>query len=132
MSTKTHTTLALALTVQLVAIAVLAGFGPVFPSGVDAAAGWRFLGGHALELAHALLGVLVLVQALILIVAARAKLVPALILTGVVVAVASGAAFVSSRQPESALWLMTTGWLVSLSAAVVELVRQRRQLKAGS
>jgi hypothetical protein len=132
MTAKVQRTLAPALIVELVAVAVLAGLGPSFPSGVDTHAGWSFLSRHAFELAHALLGALVLVQALALTVAARAKLVPTVILTGVVLAVASGAAYVSTRQPDAALVLMTVGWLVSLAAAIVEVVRQRRRLKAGS
>jgi hypothetical protein len=123
---------ALALVVELVAVAVLAGLGPEFPAGVGASAGWSFLSTHVFELTHALLGLLVLAQAVILTAVAQAKLVPAVILTGVVVAVASGAGYVSSGQPETALSLMTVGWLVSLTGAIVEAVRGRRRVRAGT
>lgn len=127
MTGKARTTWTVALLLELVAVAVLAGLGPAFPSRVDAHAGWSFLGTHAFELTHALLGVVVLAQALWLTAVADAKAVPGVILLGVVVAVASGGAYVSSRQPGVALGLMTLGWLVALAAAIVELVMQRRR-----
>ena len=111
---------------ELVAVATLAGFGPEFPRDVSSGSAWRFLGQHALEAAHAGLGVLVLLQALVLLIAHRSwgSLV---IAAGVATATASGTAYVSAGQTDASLTAMTIGWLVALVAAVVGLVRGRRQ-----
>ena len=119
MRSGTQRRLLVALVVELVLVALLAGFGPDFPRDVTAGSAWRFLGVHPLELAHAVLGVLVLVHAAALVVTAQARSIPLIVVSGVV--------FVSRGQPEAALTVMTAGWLTALAAAVAELVRQRRR-----
>ena len=127
MRSGTQRRLLVALVVELVLVALLAGFGPDFPRDVTAGSAWRFLGVHPLELAHAVLGVLVLVHAAALVVTARARSIPLIVVSGVVTAAASGVVFVSRGQPEAALTVMTAGWLTALAAAVAELVRQHRR-----
>ncbi len=114
----------IALTVELVAVATLAGFGPEFPRDVSSGSAWRFLGQHALEAAHSGLGVLVLLQALVLLIAHRGwgSLV---IAAGVATATAAGTTYVSAGQTDASLTAMTLGWLVALVAAVVGLIRGR-------
>jgi hypothetical protein len=115
-----------ALAAELVAVAVLAGFGPQFPRAADPGTAWGFLGTHTFAAAHATLGTLVLVHAAVLAVTARARLLPVVVLAGTLTSVAAGAAYVSARQPGAALTVMTAGWLTALVAASVALVRGRR------
>ncbi|WP_143447763.1 hypothetical protein [Kineosporia sp. R_H_3] len=115
-----------ALAVELVAVAALAGFGPAFPTAADPSIAWGFLATHAYAAAHAALGALVLVHATALAVTARARPLPLVALAGTLTSVAAGAAYVSARQPAAALTAMTAGWLTALVAATAAIVRGRR------
>lgn len=115
-----------ALAVELVAVAVLAGLGPPFPRSAGPATAWGFLATHGYAAAHATLGALVLVHATALAVTARARLLPAVALAGTLTSVAAGATYVSARQPGAALTVMTAGWLAALVAATAGIVRGRR------
>lgn len=114
-----------ALAVELVAVAALAGFGPAFPTAAGPSTAWGFLATHASAAAHAALGALVLVHATALAVTARRPL-PLVALAGTLTSVAAGAAYVSARQPAAALTVMTAGWLTALVAATAAIVRGRR------
>ncbi|MCB0908500.1 MAG: hypothetical protein KDB63_15425 [Nocardioidaceae bacterium] len=114
------------LTIELVVVATLVGVGPTFPRDVPAGTAWSFLGSHALEAAHAGLGALVLIQAVVLVVSSRRSITSVVLAAGVATAVASGATYVSAGQADTPLTVMTLGWLVSLVAAVVGLARGRR------
>lgn len=115
-----------ALVVELVAVATLAGFGPAFPRDVGAGTAWAFLGRHGLELAHAGLGAVVLVQAVALVVAERTAWSSWAVAAGSALAVAAGVGFVTAGQSDGALTAMTLGWLLALGGAVAGLVRLRR------
>jgi hypothetical protein len=131
-TSRTQSRLLVTLVVELVLVAVLAGFGPDFPRDVSAGSAWRFVGSHAPELAHAVLGALLLVQTVALLLVARPRLMLLIVACGLVTAVASGGVFVSRGQAETALTAMTIGWLTALAAAVAELVRQRRRAKVAA
>jgi hypothetical protein len=129
-STLTYLRLNLVLVAALVVVGVLAGVGPAFPRGVAAGTAWTFLATDAVGAAHALLGAVVLAGAVILVVIAPHKLMPALVVVGAGLSVASGIWYVQGQQPGPALTMMTLGWLISLIGSVVDLVRMRRRADA--
>jgi uncharacterized MnhB-related membrane protein len=114
------------MVVALIAVGVLAGVGPTFPRDVAGGASWDFLATHGVPAAHALLGTLVVVGAATLTWVAHRKLLPSLILLGVVTSWAAGMLYVQARQPDGALTTMTVGWLFALGASVTALIETRR------
>jgi hypothetical protein len=124
------------VTVALLLVAVLAGIGTTFPRDVDAAEAGRVLLSQWAHLAHAVLGVAVLIDAAVLATralrppASRGWVLPLLGLVSVLVAVAAGVAYVSLRQPGGALGWMTAGWLAAQTVFVVVWVRAHRALTA--
>lgn len=93
------------LSMLLVTVGVVAGPGPAVPREVDAGSGWSFLTTHGFELAHALLGALVLAR------------------SAVVTARGTSEAGAGSHP-------VAVGWLVALTGSIVELVHQRRRERA--
>lgn len=122
------------LTLALLVVAVLSGVGMTFPQGAGAAQAWRFLLGQWTDLAHAVLGVAVLIDASVLLArvarppATRAWALPLLGVASVAVAVGAGIAYVSLRQPGAALGWMTAGWLAAQTVYLVVWVRSHRDL----
>lgn len=128
------------LTVELAVVVLLAGLPVDVPRGTSAGSAWSFLLRHPSLLAHAVLGAVILLEALAFAVCAvrpgrdRGAGVPApaaapaavlaavLALLGagcVAVSVASGVQYVGGGQRESSLTWMTAGWLGALTGYVV-------------
>ena len=127
MDLKGYRRLTAAVSVSLVAVAVLSGFGPAFPRDVTAGTAWHALVTDYATAAHVLLGVVTLAGAVALVATAPRRLPPGLVLLGVVLSVAAGAWYVTARQPDAALTTMTLGWLLAVAASATELVRTRRR-----
>ncbi|MFZ0161815.1 MAG: hypothetical protein WAL50_22525 [Kineosporiaceae bacterium] len=127
------------LVLELLLVALLAGFGDDFPRNVSAGTAWSFLGRHALELGHATVGTAVLLEALNLVARSvrggGARAVGALTVAGLVlvgISAASGVWFVTSRQPDSALTSMTLGWISALVVYATIWYHARQALRAAS
>jgi hypothetical protein len=130
MASRQPRRLATLLTVELPVVASLAGFGPGFPRDVPSGTAWRFLGSHGFVLVHAVLGLVVLAQAVLLVAVSTRRLLPMVCLLGLILACAAGVAYVSAGQTGAALTSMTIGWVTALVAAVLHLVGLRHSLPA--
>lgn len=121
------------IVLELVVVAVLAGIGAQFPRGVDPDTAWSFLATHWSALAHALLGALVLAEAVaFLLRLGRASPTPLKVLGGtglacIAVSAASGVAYLALGQPDSALVWMTLGWLGGLTTYSISWFHSRRK-----
>lgn len=126
------------IVVELVAVAILAGFGDEFPRQVSPGTAWSFLFRHVWELGHAAVGTAILIEALVLVVRSErrgtssARLLPVVGLAFVGAAVGSGVWFVARGQSESALTSMTTGWVGALGAYATNWYAASRTLRAAS
>lgn len=109
----------------LLVVGVLAGTGGTFPRDATGGGGWSFLLHDLGLLAHALVGVAVLVDTAVL--AARAAAEGPVVLRGAVLAgllavaaaVAGGVAYVGDSHGDGALSVMTAGWIAALLAYAV-------------
>ncbi len=123
------------LVVGLVVVVLLVGLPVDFPRDRSASDAWGFLVGHVGFLLHAVLGTLVVVEAVRLLVrasAARAYVgLAAVGLAFTALAALAGATYVSAGQEDGALTAMTLGWLGALVTYVVAWVRSRRAVLAG-
>jgi membrane-associated PAP2 superfamily phosphatase len=124
------------IVLELFVVALLVGFGAEFPRDQSATAAWAFLGRHPLELAHAVLGTVVVLEALTLVVRSNRKRAAgshrALPVVGMLlawVAAASGATYVSHDQSDSALTSMTVSWVVALIVYATIWQSARRRLR---
>ena len=129
MDARTERTAGLVLAGGLLLTVVLAGLGPAFPRDVPAGTAWHALVTAGAALAHALLGTLVLCMAAWLALRSGSRWVPVVALLGCALAVASGVAYVSGGQGDTALTAMTVGWLVALVASLVVVVRSHRRVR---
>ncbi len=122
------------LTMALLIVATLAGFGPSFPTDVGTSSGWRFLLTHVYSVLHAGIGVLALAEAVRLMVTSlrNAPVLPAIGVGGLVLSIGSGVWYVSHGQPETALTTMTIGWLIAQVAYTVGFVRAWRGARSAS
>lgn len=109
------------IVLELVAVAVLAGIGAQFPRDVDADTAWSFLATHWSALAHALLGAVILTEAVAFLLRLGWAAPPSLRASGgaglacITVSTASGFVYASLHQPDGALVWMTLGWLGGLT-----------------
>jgi cytochrome bd-type quinol oxidase subunit 2 len=130
------------ITIELIAVVLLAGVPVDFPRGTSAHSAWSFLLRHPSLLAHVLLGIVILGEAVSFMIRAATSarsspgrapiLLAALGAVFALVAVAGGAVYVSSGQHESSLTWMTAGWLGALVTFVIGWIRGRRALAAGT
>jgi len=122
--------------IELALVVLLVGLPVDFPRGVPSGTAWSFLLRHPSVLAHAVLGALLLGEAVLFLIRAlgagmrRPVVLAVLGLGSVVVAVASGVVYVGRQQPDSGLTGMTVGWLGALVVFIVGWVRGRRAVRA--
>jgi hypothetical protein len=122
--------------IELIVVVLLVGVPIDFPRSVPAGAAWSFLLRHPSALLHAAIGILVLAEAAILAVRVLAPRRPSrIVLAGVglgftLLAFAAGIGYVGGGQSDTALTLMSTGWLAALVTYIVGWVAGRREMRA--
>ncbi len=122
------------LVLELVIVGLLVGLPIDFPTDfATAGAPWIFLLGHPSFLLHAVVGTVVLVEAVVLVVRCVPRRVSSVIIAGVglgcvLLAFGAGSVFVSTGGQGSSLMPMTLGWVGALAAYVVGWVLGRRAM----
>ena len=121
------------LVLELVALAVLAGVGATFPRDVDAGTAWGFLVRHWNSVGHAVLGTVILVEALVFLIRTGRQATPSIRVLAVIglacvaLSLASGIGYLTLHQPDTALTLKTIGWLGAVTAYSTVWVRSRNK-----
>ena len=109
----------------LIIVALLGGLGPEYPIDGSAGSSWHFLLTHPTELLHATLGVALLCHIAVHAAKSRWQVLPVLTLVGASISVCCGIAFVTERT-EILLVGMSVGWLVALTAVIIEHFKLRK------
>jgi hypothetical protein len=124
------------ITIELLVVATLSGFGPTFPVGVSGSGAWAFVAHHPAELLHVLGGFVVFVESAVFVVrlftataGATVRTAAAIGACAAALSCSSGSWFVLGGQPATALGTMTAGWLAALAAQICLWVMARRQLR---
>lgn len=119
-------------------VALLVGFPVDFPRGTSSGKAWSFLVRHPTVLLHVVVGTVILVEVIAFLVRSvrsadrRPLTLGALGVISVLVAYAGGLDYVSSGQHESALSVMSAGWVAALVVFIVGWVLGRRALRSAS
>ena len=121
--------------VELIVVVLLGGVPIDVPRSVPAGTAWSFLVRHPSALLHAGVGVLLLAEVVILAIRALAARPSRVGLAGAglgftLLAFAAGIGYVGGGRTDTALTLMSTGWLAALVTYLVGWVVGRREMRA--